>query len=146
MTPWAFGVIGCFIGTFMRTFIGDSGLTDGPDPNERPAPPETDDAGMPGVGFEPTRPCGQPGLSRSRKPVPPPRLFPNAPRLRANVAAAKRVGLAMTIRTEQPEVLDPVVSIVAVYVVEFKAERTAAPLGDPAVGARVREQPSPDQP
>ena len=54
---------------------------------------------MPGVGFEPTRPCGQSVLSRSGKPIPPPRqderpwrdlhprigvLFPVCPELRSN--------------------------------------------------------------
>src|ERR1043165_7453220 len=49
MTPWAVGVIGCV----MRALMGDSGLRDGPDPNERRAPRMQREAGVPGAGLEP---------------------------------------------------------------------------------------------
>jgi hypothetical protein len=52
----------------------------------------------------------------------------------------------VTVRAEQPEVLDPVVSILAIDVMEFKGERSAAPFGQTAFRARVCEEPDAEEP
>src|SRR5436189_4507535 len=54
-----------------------------------------------------------------------------------HAAAGEVLGLAVTVRAEQPEVLEPVVAPVAVHVVERHGQRAAAPLVDLALLAAI---------
>lgn len=101
---------------------------------------------MSGRGLEPLRPCGHAGLSGARLPVSPPGRFAYTPWLLADVPAAIRWRLTVTIWTEKAQVLEPIVGIIAVDVIQVQGERAPAPVAQTAQSTTVGEQSCLDQP
>jgi len=58
----------------------------------------------------------------------------------ARVSARVRVGLAVTVRAQHTQVIEPVIVVLAVDVVDVHSKRLFAPLAQTALGAHVLQQ------
>jgi hypothetical protein len=100
---------------------------------------------MPGAGFEPATLSGE-VFKTSVYTFPPPGPFAHIASFRTDVPPAIRRCLTMTVRAQQPQVLQPVVRVVTVDVIEFERKRRSAPLGDTALGAAESQETGAHQP